>query len=201
MRWFWWKKKKSDVQNLYPVIKPYESKKGGRRKRIPTEPPGRYYVPLSVIEATDQIFQKFGSRYAEGYAWWTGYINNAFEAQICTVFYPCVDTQYGCVYLDRNLLSAMHKKLIELDQILLVELHTHPPGAGGQNAVDAANAACYYKGFKTVVVPDFGLPKFYDLRKCHVYTYKGNGSWHEMNEKEISQEFKIDETCVEVKFS
>ena len=92
----------------------------------------------------------------------------------------------------------MHRRLIDLDQILLVELHTHPPGAGGQNDVDAANSAMFYKGFKAIVVPDFGLPKFYDLRCCHVYSYSGNGHWHEMDINEISHCFLIDEICSEI---
>lgn len=200
MNWFWWKKKKASYEDDYPVSTPYTGSKGGRRKFIPHKPPQKYYVPFSVLKATNDAFKIFGNRRAEGYVWWSGYIVNSDMAQICTAVYPNVRTRYGCVHLDRKALSAMHKKLIELDQIILVELHTHPPGAGGQNAVDAANTVLYYMGFKTIVVPDFGLPLFYDLRRCYVYSYIDNGRWHEMNEDEISDYFVIDETCSEVKF-
>lgn len=199
MKWLWWRKKKIDHQGPESVVKPFEQAKIVRRKRLPLMPPIRYYLPKNVIKDTDSIFKKFGKRNAEGYAWWAGYIINENEAQICTAIYPYVETQYGRVHLDRKLLSTMYKKLIELDQILLVELHTHPPGAGGQNDVDAANAAVYYKGFKSIVVPNFGLPKFYSLLNCHVYDYQKNGAWRRMNRSEISSRFIVDETLVEVK--
>jgi len=202
MKFFWWRKEKAPIEDkhAYPTAVPYFSSKIGRRKHIPKMMPRRYFLPFSILKATNDVFNIFGERRVEGYAWWTGYIVNNDTAQICTALYPNMETQYGHVHLDRQALSVMHRKLIELDQILLVELHTHPPGAGGQNAVDAANAALYYNGFKTIVVPDFGLPQFYDLRCCHVYSYINNGRWHEMDSNEISSCFVIDETCIEVNF-
>ena len=199
MKWLWWKKKNVDHKEAESVSKPLWQEKIVRRKRIPLIPPARCYLPKNVIKDTDNVFKKFGNRNAEGYAWWAGYIINEVEAQICTVIYPNVETQYGRVHLDRKLLSSMYKKLIELDQILLVELHTHPPRAGGQNDVDAANAAVYYKGFKSVVVPNFGLPKFQSLLNCHVYEYQENGVWRKMNRSEIASKIKIEETLIEVK--
>lgn len=199
MNWFWWKKKKASHEDDYPGSIPYTGSKGGRRKFIPQKPPQKYYVPLSVLKATNDVFKIFGNRRAEGYAWWAGYIVNGKMAQICTVMYPNIKTQYGHIHLDRQVLGCMHRRIIELDQILLVELHSHPPGAGGQNDVDAANSALFYTGFKTIVVPNFGLPQFYDLRNCHVYSYLNQGRWHEMDCNEISNCFVIDETCTEVK--
>ena len=37
------------------------------------------------------------------------------------------------------------------DQVLIAELHTHPPGAGGQNEVVAAYDAVPYRDKKTLV--------------------------------------------------
>jgi hypothetical protein len=200
MNWFWWKKKKKKLHDdNYPGSVPYSGSKGGRRKFIPAKPPEKYYLPFSVLKSTNDVFKIYGNRRAEAYAWWAGYIVNGDMAQICTVLYPNIKTRYGHIHLDRQVLGFMHRRLIDLDQILLVELHTHPPGAGGQNDVDAANSTLFYKGFKAVVVPDFGLPKFYDLRRCYVYSYIGNSHWYEMDVNEISHCFVIDETCSEVK--
>lgn len=199
-----WLRKRKQItydEKPYPVTKPYASPLGGRRKRVPSKAIKRYYIPLSVVEATNKLFRKFGALHTEGYAWWAGYINYDDEAQVCTTFYPNITTLPGRVYLDRAILSAMHSRLIGSDQILLVELHTHPPGAGGQNHVDANNAACFYPGFMTIVVPDFAAPKFYDLRDSYVYTYERDGFWRELEREEIAHRFIIEETVIEVKLS
>jgi hypothetical protein len=183
----------------YPLVRPYSSPLTGRRKRIPSNPIQRYFIPLSLMEATDKVFRKFMARNTEGYAWWTGYLNLDLEAQVCGVLYPEAKTQYGRVYLNRKMMSAMHRKLIELDQILLAELHTHPPGAGGQNEVDAYNAAIFYPGFITIVVPNFARPRFYDLRDSFIYEYECSGTWRKLEKSEILKRFIIEESLVEVK--
>jgi hypothetical protein len=200
MKWNWkfWKNSQSLDEFPYPASKPYPSESAARRKVIPQKAIKRYYLPLNVLEETSKVFKKFADRNAESYAWWAGYISGEGRAQICTAIYPGVETSYGRVYLDREFLGEMHKKLIELDQILLVELHTHPPGAGGQNPTDAANAAVFRPGFITVVVPNFGGPIFYDPRESYVYSYEGEGEWRQLGVEEIQQMFFIEETVVEV---
>jgi hypothetical protein len=193
------KKQSPHTQLTYPVVRPYSAPLTGRRKRIPSSPIQSYFIPLSLMEGTDKIFRKWASRTAEGYAWWTGHLNSKAEAQICSVLYPEVKTYYGRIHLDRRMMSAMHRKLIELDQILLAELHTHPPGAGGQNEVDADNAAIFYPGFITIVVPNFAKPRFYDLRNSFIYEYQHSGLWRKLEKSEISKRFVIEESLVEVK--
>ena len=61
------------------------------------------------------------------------------------------------------------------DQVLIAELHSHPPGAGGQNAVDAANGATTYPGFLTIVVPNFANPLFYDLQRTTSMSMRRQG--------------------------
>lgn len=195
-----WLKRKKKIQhgNNYPDSIPYVSPKGERRKFIPDKSIKKYYLPFSVLKSTNDVFKTYAKRKAEAYAWWAGYIFNGDTAQICTVLYPNIKTSHGHIHLDRNILGSMHRRLIDLDQILLIELHTHPPGAGGQNDVDAANSTLFYKGYKAIVVPDFGLPNFYDLRRCHIYSYVGNSRWHKMEIHEIANSFIFDETCSEV---
>jgi hypothetical protein len=80
--------------------------------------------------------------------------------------------------------------------VLIAELHTHPPGAGGQNDIDAAHAAAPYPGFVTIVVPNFASPILHDLRRCHVYEYVRDNSWRTLDALEIEKKFAIEETFV-----
>ena len=192
----WWRHRLSSTQ--YPSARPYASPTGERRRRSVPERVRRYYAPLSVLEATDRVMSRFGRERRECYVWWGGYFTESGEAQILTAIYPDTATDYGCVHLRTPELVALHEKLRALDQVLLVELHTHPPGAGGQNDVDAAHPAATYNGFISIVIPDFARPRFHDLRKTYVYEYAGRKEWRSLDPVEISARFVIEETCIAV---
>lgn len=145
------------------------------------------------MEATERVMQRFGREKRECYVWWGGYFTANGDAQVLTALCPEVPSMYGRVQLTSRELAVLHVKLRDIDQVLIVELHTHPPGAGGQNEVDAANPAATYPGFISVVVPNFAFPRFYDLRKAYVYEYRGSGRWHELQGPEIVQRFLIEE--------
>lgn len=112
---------------------------------------------------------------------------------------PDVPTDYGRIHLSRKQFQGMHAAMRERDQVLVAELHTHPPGAGGQNDVDAAHAAAPYPGFHTIVVPDFAAPFFHDLRRCHVYEYLKENEWSELDPAAIAEKFVIEESFVLVR--
>jgi hypothetical protein len=190
---------KNETDGAYPVVRPYLTPPAGRRRRTIPDRVERYYLPLSVLEATDRVMRSVGQQNRECYVWWGGYFASNGEAQIVTALWPDVDTDFGCVHLKTPHLVALHEKLRALDEVLLVELHTHPPGAGGQNHVDAANPGATYRGFVTVVVPDFGLPMLYDLRKTHVYEYLGHDEWRGLEPDEIGTRFVIEEGFVPVR--
>lgn len=185
----------------YPGTRPYRSPSANRRRRpIPDRIP-HYYVPLSVICATDRFMRRFAQEQRECYVWWGGYFTADGFAQVLTALCPEVETSFGRVHLSLSDLSALHAELRNLDQILLVELHTHPPGAGGQNEVDAAHPATTYAGFISIVVPDFASPRFYDLRNTYVYEYLGAGRWRQLTSDEIQARFTIEEQLRRVNVS
>jgi hypothetical protein len=111
---------------------------------------------------------RFGREDRECYVWWGGYFTSDGDAQVLTAVYPEIPTTRGRVHLGLDALTMLHRELRVLDQVLLVELHSHPPGAGGQNEVDAAHPAATYAGFISIVVPDFADPSFHDLRRTYV---------------------------------
>lgn len=157
------------------------------------------FIPFAVIQETVQVMQRFGREKRECYVWWGGYRQpGQSSAQIVTTIYPDVDTEYGRIHLAQQDLSVLQERLRKLDQVLLVELHTHPPMAGGQNEVDAAHPAAPYSGFISVVVPDFGFVNLADLRDSHVYEYIAENRWRTLDRLEIAERFVVDPTAVRV---
>ena len=131
----------------YPTTAPYKGR-GSRRRRFPIPiHPGHVYIPLSVMEATSRVMRRFGDERRECYAWWGGSFNAGGDAQVATMYCPNIHTEFGRIQLDRHDLAALQMELRARDQVLVAELHTHPPGAGGQNEVDAAHPAATYEGF------------------------------------------------------
>ena len=184
--------------DAYPPFGPYPTRSRWRRQQRLADTIKHLFVPLSVMRETSSIMGEFAGEERECYVWWGGYCCHNGLVHVTTAYCPDVRTAYGEVYLDRKVLHVMHKALRMRDQLLVAELHTHPPGAGGQNEVDAANAAAPFPGFITIVVPDFGLPHVHDLRRCHVYRYLMENKWAELAPNEIEQTFTIEEQVVRV---
>lgn len=179
---------------LYPSRPPYRNPGGQRRRTLVPDEIHRYYVPLAVMQATDRFIRRFGHEERECYVWWGGYFTGREDAQVVTALCPNVPTDYGHIRLGTQELSALHSELRALDQILLVELHSHPPGCSGQNEVDAAHPAVPYRGFISIVVPDFGLPCFHDLRESYVYEYIQANGWRQLTRFEVESRFIIEDT-------
>jgi hypothetical protein len=141
----------------------------------------------------------FGIQRRECYAWWGGSFLDGGNAQVGTAYCPDVQTDYGRIELGVREFQALHRELRTRDQVLIAELHTHPPGAGGQNDVDAAHPAAPYLGFLTIVVPDFAAPFLHDLRDTYVYEYMGNLIWKQLNRNQIAEKFTVEECLINVR--
>lgn len=187
---------RAQQRSTYPTCRPYESPHGHRRQRPIPEQIGRYSIPLPVLEATGRFMRRFGEEQRECYVWWSGYFTSDGDGQILTALCPEIRSEFGQIHLGNRELTVLHRRLRELDQILLVELHTHPPDAGGQNEVDAAHPAVTYQGFIAMVVPDFAFPSLYDLRKIYVYEYHKSGRWRELESSEIQDRFVVEESSL-----
>jgi len=187
-----------DPAKSYPSVSPYRKEGTERRKHVITQSIYRYYIPLNIMKATDSYMSSHRKHETECFLFWGGYLLGRSEAQIVTLYYPKVITNYGRVYLSNKDITLLNQSLREHDQLLLIELHTHPYGTGGQNTVDASNALSYHNGFITIVVPDFGYPHFYDLRKCYIYEYQNKGLWQELEPDQIEDRFIIEDSIIEI---
>ncbi len=142
--------------------------------------------------------RRFGREGRECYVWWGGYYTADWDGQVVTALWPEIETDFGRIHLDNRELSVLHSRLRSLDQVLLAELHTHPPGGDGQNEIDAAHPAATYRGFISIVVPGFAFPRFYDLREAYVYEYLRQGTWRQLPREEIAERFVVEEAYVSV---
>ena len=136
--------------------------------------------------------RRFGRERRECYVWWGGYTPMPRVGQVVSALVPDIATEFGRVILTRQELGRLQSELHANDQVLLLELHSHPPMAGGQNSVDAAHPASPHAGFISVVVPDFGLTEVRDLSECHVYEYEIANHWRELTSSEIRARFTIE---------
>lgn len=177
---------------------PYLGDPIGRRRCAPPDTIRRVCVPQPVVKATSDVMGRIGREQRECYVWWGGWFSSNGLAQVATAYFPTVQTAFGRVAFGTEDFYRLHEQLRRRDQVLIAELHTHPPGAGGQNEVDAAHAAAPYPGFITVVVPDFAHPHFHDLRDCYVYEYIAANKWNQLSPDEIQAKFVIEETFVTV---
>lgn len=180
----------------YPNRRPYLSPSGNRRQRSIPDRITRYYVPLAVLESTSRFMRRFGEERRECYVWWGGYFTSEGEGYVLTALCPEIQSEFGHIHLGNRELTVLHMQLRTLDQILLVELHSHPPGAGGQNSVDAAHPAATYRGFISMVVPDFASPELHDLRNVYVYEYIDRNQWRELEPAETQNRFVIEESSI-----
>lgn len=191
--------RKEPERQRYPKAAPYAVPPRGRRRAPVPDRIDRVYIPHGVIESTSWIMGQFGKERRECYVWWGGYFIEDGIAQVTSAFCPDVGTDFGRVELHMHDFHCLHAALRQRDQALIAELHTHPPGGGGQNEVDAAHAAAPYPGFITIVVPNFAQPYFHDLRNCYVYEYLVNNCWKQLNPTQIAAKFTVEESLVVVR--
>lgn len=189
------------AKGSYPSLRPYLSPPGKRRVCAVPGKDYSLYIPLSVLEATDRVMRRYGREQRECYVWWGGYFTAQGFGQVVTALWPEIPTSYGRIHLTHHELAALQERLRILDQVLLAELHTHPPGAGGQNEVDAAHPASTHYGFLSIVVPDFAYPYLYDLRRTHVYSYRGAGRWQQLRPAEIEERLVVEESSGSITLS
>ena len=182
----------------YPETVPYRGAPGGRRRVPIPDQIGRVYVPLAVIEVTSRVMRRFGTENRECYMWWGGYYTLTGDAQVTSAVCPDIPTDFGRIQFGVQQFYSLHAELRSRDQVLIAELHTHPPGAGGQNEVDAAHAAAPYSGFVSIVVPDFAFPYLWDLRQCYIYEYDSDSRWKQLDRAQVEEKITIEETLVMV---
>jgi hypothetical protein len=166
-----------------------------RSKRIP-ERITSYSVRVAVLEETLAYFRGDGNRRLEGFTCWSGRIEADGSATVLHCAFPPGSGVYRhelFAHLDMVATTSIAEQISSRGEFLLAQLHTHP-GRAFHSSVDDSNSISQRRGFLSIVVPRFGLRKFYDrqtLRGCSVNEHQGAGIWREWNSAEVRRRLKV----------
>lgn len=166
-----------------------------RDRRVPTGVK-RYHVPEAVIEETQRFLRSHGANGHEAYMLWTGGFSQQ-EAYVTTCIEPDVPTRPGGVKIPTRKMTQINRVLLERDQLLVAQVHSHPGGAFHSH-VDERKAVTFHEGFVSIVVPDYASISVADLEACGVYRYHIGEGWRRLSAGQIADMFVIDPTRLEV---
>jgi hypothetical protein len=155
-----------------------------------------YSVLLPILEQTHQYFRGEGRRRFEGYLCWSGKIKRDGSAVVLScAFPPPSGSERDEFYarLDVTATSFIAEQIRSKREFLLAQLHTHP-GKAFHSVVDDLHSISQRNGFLSIVVPRFGLRKFYTrhtLSGCSVNEHQGSGVWREWHPAEVRKRIKV----------
>jgi proteasome lid subunit RPN8/RPN11 len=156
----------------------------------------RFYISSTVLERTRECFEKWGEYSLEFIVLWGGYRTSEGDYIVTTCYIP---EQHSSPILSRVTEKAMGDllaKLYSMGQILIAQLHTHPPGISHPSRIDEEGLAVHYEGFIYIIVPNYGLADW-DLTDCSIYEYK-EGCLKPLSQEEIRNRFITLSHMVEV---
>lgn len=166
-----------------------------RERRVPTGVQ-RYHIPEAVIEETQRFLRSHGANGHEAYMLWAGGFSE-HEAYVTTCVEPEVPTRPGGVKIPTRKMTQINRALLERDQLLVAQVHSHPGQAFHSN-VDERKAVTFHEGFVSIVVPDYASTSVADLQACGVYRYHIGQGWRQLTAEETDDMFVIEPTSLEV---
>ena len=87
-------------------------------------------------------------------------------------------------------LSRLHSLLLQRDEFVLAQVHSHP-GIAFHSDLDDYGAATLRSGFVSIVVPDYGCVPLNDLSHCAVFECQGGSRWAELACTEVIRRFRV----------
>lgn len=140
----------------------------------------KYRVPRRLIDMTESELRKAGRSGYELFVLWTGRINgDVFDAM--TMHVP-QQTSYKmetglCVRVDGSALHSLNQWLYQNQELLGVQIHTHPTEAYHSDTDDAYPIVTAVGGL-SIVIPNFCQAGFFDAGIAG-YRLRAGG-WHEI---------------------
>ena len=148
-----------------------------------------FYISSTVLEHTKRCFEKWGKRSLECIILWGGYKTSGGDYIVTTCY---ILEQYRSPILSRVKKKAMEELLAKLHlagQVLIAQVHTHPPGIVHPTKIDEEGLAVHYDGFIYIIVPNYGLTAW-DLPSCSICECR-EGHLRPLSREEIRDRFIV----------
>lgn len=150
----------------------------------------RYQVPRSILEATVRALKCGSVGMRESVALWQGRPLSETVAEVTKLRVPqqIAGPFHFNVPLDERL--RLVREVSEVDEFILVQLHTHPHEAFHSD-VDDRLAITKHSGAISIVVADFAMRWTGDLVETSVNRNLGGGKWVELSAAEVRNLFDV----------
>jgi len=157
-----------------------------------------FYISHLVVEATEGYLRAWGEHSLESLVLWSG--RKTVEGDYCviTCYIPKQQRSSAFVEVEEESMREILSQLYVRKQVLVGQVHTHPPGIIHPSAVDRIRAPIHREGFVHIIVPNYCTQPLENLLQCSVYEYMGAYQWRPLGVDEIKERFIIDNSQVEI---
>jgi hypothetical protein len=138
-------------------------------------------LPTSLVTDTFDLFRTCGDGRRECVAYWCAARS---EPDVLTrVVHPAHTVFRGGYQVDDDWVMQFFVDLHGSEELVRVQIHTHPRGAG-HSWIDDAYSLVPAAGFLSLVVPSFALGPV-GLDHTHLVEMQADGNWDERRPEEV----------------
>ena len=168
-----------------------------RLVKLTTKRPDRLNQLLvcdSVVKPIEEHLRETGRHLCEEAAFLAGYVIDGTTGIVTTAVLPYTRSSEAFCTLPLDVIASCLKKVKEMGQIVLAQIHTH-----GQRSFHSCTdddwAICDSPGFISIVVPCYGRFRLNELFNggagVAIFELMCDHEWREVPLKEVRRRFKI----------
>ena len=164
------------------------------RRRVDFAPLRLLVIPSFCIDFTELLLRQSGEKGQEKFVIWAGSLVGE-TGFLSTIVIPHNEGNSGLITSDVS--ASAYQALDRRDLVPLAQVHSHPSTAF-LSPIDQENPFFMYKGFLSIVIPNFGFVDMMDVANWKVYQYLSKGKWIEFSREKLSQKIVIDDSVINV---
>jgi hypothetical protein len=157
----------------------------------PVAPAKRVFVTREVLDLTARLVSSYRGPDGqhEGIVYWVG-VSSGANSVVTTVIAPDATTSPGSYRATAVANALVVAKVDSLKLQVLAQVHGHPGPWVGHSDGDNDGAFMPYKGFYSVVVPNYGRNGLFPLTICGIHHFDGR-RFQELNRAEVERQFIV----------
>lgn len=134
-----------------------------------------------------------GAQHREGVALWLGQADDdiAIARQCVLLRGPGVTKRHNQLSISAGLMNDVTLAAMELDMILIGQVHSHGPFAGTDLSYPDRYLGITEPGYLSLVAPNFAQDPETLLAQCGVHVHEGRSGWRRMPNSEIDLRFSM----------